>query len=146
MLFRSLLTNVSPALADAATIALWYYWRWRIESYFKLLKSHGHEVEYWQQETALGIARRLLVCAMACVVVWGLARQKGRQAEQLRVLLVRLSGRQMKYGVSFTAPALLAGPTVLLPILGLLEEHDGDLSRLRKLAQDALPLLVSGDV
>ena len=58
----------------------------------------------------------------------------------MRLLLVRLSGRQMKYGVSFTAPALLAGLTVLLPILGLLQEHDGDLSRLQTLAQNALPL------
>lgn len=141
-----LLTNVSPALADAATIALWYYWRWRIENYFKLLKSHGHEVEYWQQETGLAIARRLLVCAMACVVVWDLMRQKSQDAQELRALLVRLSGRQMKYGVSFTAPALLAGLTVLLPILCLLEEHGGDLSRLQQLAQDALPQIFSGDV
>src|SRR5262249_50309914 len=32
-----LLTNV-PAGVDTATVALWYYWRWRIESLFKLLK------------------------------------------------------------------------------------------------------------
>ena len=34
-----LLTNVPAALADAATIARWYYFRWRIESLHKLLKS-----------------------------------------------------------------------------------------------------------
>ena len=35
-----LLTNV-PADVAAATVALWYYWRSRIESYFKLLKAPG---------------------------------------------------------------------------------------------------------
>ena len=50
-----LLTNL-PAGVDAATVALWYYWRWRIESYHKLLKGAGQQVESWQQESA-----RLLV-------------------------------------------------------------------------------------
>jgi hypothetical protein len=31
-----LLTNV-PEEVDATTLALWYYWRWRIETFFKLL-------------------------------------------------------------------------------------------------------------
>ena len=42
-----LLTNV-PETVEAAQIALWYYWRWRIESYFKLMKSAGHQMEQWQ--------------------------------------------------------------------------------------------------
>ena len=66
-----LLSNV-PAEVDAATIALWYYWRWSIESYFKLLKSAGMNVESWEQEEATAIARRLLVASMACVTVWRL--------------------------------------------------------------------------
>jgi hypothetical protein len=49
-----------------------YYWRWRIESFFKLLKSHGQQLEQWQQQTGSAIARRLLIAAMACVVVWQL--------------------------------------------------------------------------
>ncbi|MEZ5477737.1 MAG: hypothetical protein R3E95_09720 [Thiolinea sp.] len=56
-----LLTNV--AAVDAATVALWYYWRWRIESFFKLMKSAGHQLESWQQESALAIAKRLLVAS-----------------------------------------------------------------------------------
>jgi hypothetical protein len=32
-----LLTNL-PDSVPAGTVALWYYWRWRIESYFKLIK------------------------------------------------------------------------------------------------------------
>ena len=53
---------------DASTLALWY-WRWQIECFFKLLKSAGHELESWQQESALAIAKSLLVASMACVTV-----------------------------------------------------------------------------
>jgi IS4 transposase len=34
-----LLSNIKDV--DAATLALWYYWRWQIECFFKLLKSAG---------------------------------------------------------------------------------------------------------
>jgi hypothetical protein len=117
-----LLTNL-PAEVDAATVALWYYYRWRIETYFKLLKSAGMNLESWQQESAAAIARRLLVASMACVTVWRLARSQHPQAEPARQLLVRLSGRQMKRGRNFTMPALLAGLWVLLAMLEVLETH-----------------------
>jgi hypothetical protein len=110
-----LLTN-APQEVDAATVALWYYWRWRIESYFKLLKSAGFHLEQWQQETAAAIARRLLVASMACALVWRLARSTEPEADQTRRLLVRLSGRQMGRGKSFTEPALLAGLWSLLQV------------------------------
>lgn len=110
-----LLTN-APEDVDAATVALWYYWRWRIESYFKLLKSAGFHLEQWQQETAGAIARRLLVAGMACAIVWRLARSAEPEADQTRRFLVRLSGRQMGRGKSFTEPALLAGLWTLLQI------------------------------
>lgn len=130
-----LLTNV-PAEVEAAEIALWYYWRWGIESYFKLLKSAGQELEHWQQTTAGAVARRLLVASMACVVVWQLARDTTPEAAELRGLLIRLSGRQMGYGKPFTMPALLAGMWVLLSTLSLLEEYDVD--HLRRLAQTTI--------
>jgi hypothetical protein len=117
-----LLTNV-PASVDTATVALWYYWRWRIESLFKLLKSAGHHVEQWQQRDGEAIARRLLVAAMACALVWRVQRQTSPEAESLRALLVQLSGRQMKWGRGSTAPALLAGLWVLLAMLEALERH-----------------------
>ena len=60
-----LLSNVPAGWADAATLALWYFWRWRIETYHKLLKSLGQEIEHWQQESGEAIAKRLLVVAMA---------------------------------------------------------------------------------
>lgn len=137
-----LLSNLGTDV-DAATIALWYYWRWRIESYHKLLKGAGQQVEHWQQETPEALARRLAVAAMACVVVWQLAWDPRPQAAELRQVLVRLSGRQMKRGKDqrgFTEPALLAGLGVLLPMLFLLEHHSVD--DLRRLAQAALPNLL----
>lgn len=116
-----LLSNVT---VDSATLALWYYWRWSIETFFKLLKSAGMNLESWQQETGEAIARRLLVACMACVLVWQIAAAKGQQAGELRTFLVRLSGKQMKYGVEYTKPALFTGLCSLLNTLDLLERYD----------------------
>ena len=127
-----LLSNV-PAEVEAARLALWYYWRWRIESFFKLLKGAGQQVEHWQQESGLALAKRLLVVSAALVLVWQLGRMESPAAAELRGVLVRLSGRQMKRGCPWTAPALLEGVWVLLAMLELLEHHD--LDRLRALAQ-----------
>ena len=127
-----LLSNASGTV-EAGRLALWYYWRWRIESFFKLLKSAGQQVEHWQQESGLAVAKRLLIVSMACVLVWQLARAQTPQAEQLRQVLVRLSGRQMKRARPWTAPALLEGVWVLLSMLDLLEHYD--LSKLRELAK-----------
>src|SRR5512132_206569 len=131
-----LLTNV-PATVSASEVALWYYWRWRVESYFKLLKGAGMHLERWQQETAPALAKRLLVAGMACVVVWQVARSEAPEAAEVRRLLVRLSGRQMKWGVESTEPALLAGLWVLLWMTRMLEHED--LSSLLRLAQSVLP-------
>jgi len=126
-----LLSNVTEVAAGR--LALWYYWRWRIESFFKLLKGAGQQVEHWQQESGLALAKRLLVVSAALVLVWQLGRTQSPAATELRGVLVRLSGRQMKRGCGWTAPALLEGVWVLLAMLELLEHHD--LNRLRTLAQ-----------
>lgn len=131
-----LATNV-PAEVGAATIALWYYWRWSIETYFKLMKSAGMNVEHWQQDKASAIARRLLVASMACATVWRLSRSTHPQAEQARELLVRLSGRQMKHGRKFTLPALLAGLWTLMTMLEVLNTYS--LDEVRELAKLCLP-------
>jgi hypothetical protein len=141
VLARWLLLSNLPQDVGAETVALWYYWRWRIESYHKLLKGAGQQIECWQQETAAAIARRLAVAAMAGVVVWQLARDGRPQAGQMRDVLVRLSGRQMKRGKSarpFTEPALLAGLGVLIPMLGLLRAGY-DVEKLSQLVQVTLP-------
>ena len=135
----TLLSNVCETRADAGQIAIWYYWRWRIESFFKLLKTHGLQVEHWQQENGEAITRRLLVAAMACVVVWNLEREETPEAEETKKLLVRLSGRRMKRGVPYTAPALLAGYFVMLSMCDLLEHSDYDLRKIKTFAANALP-------
>jgi hypothetical protein len=136
-----LLTNVPAAQADAGTMALWYYWRWNIESFFKLLKSGGQQLEHWQQETGSAIARRLLIASMACVVVWDLQRQISPQAQKVKQLLVHLSGRQMKRSSPCTPSALLAGLFVLLPMLELLRTHARDLAGFRQRVLRVLPFL-----
>jgi hypothetical protein len=40
-----------PDVVSNAQIALWYHFRWRIESFFKLLKQAGHQLERWEQES-----------------------------------------------------------------------------------------------
>ena len=134
-----LLTNVFDLSVTAYQIALWYYWRWLIETYFKLLKSHGQELEQWQQHTGEAIARRILVASMACVVVFGLQHDDSEKGVETRRILVRLSGRQMKYGCISTAPALLAGFMVLLSVTDLLTQTDIDVGKLKQIKKQMQP-------
>lgn len=129
-----LLTNAPATMASALQLARCYYWRWRIESYFKLLKSHGQQLEHWLQETGAAIFRRLLVATMACVTVWQLMADPSPAASDLKDVLIRFSGRQTKRSQPHTAPALLAGLWVLLAALSYLEHHDHQ--TLKKLVQD----------
>jgi len=135
----TLLTNVFSDEASAHRIALWYYWRWKIESFFKLLKSHGQELEHWLQESGEAITRRLLVAAMACVVVWHLERDDSPEAKEAKAILMRLSGRSTKRSRPYTASALLAGYMALLAVTDLLSNTDCDLRKLKRLAETALP-------
>jgi IS4 transposase len=126
-----LLTNV-PAAVAAATIALWYYWRWRIETFWKLLKGAGQQVEHWQQENGRFILKRLLVASMACVLAWRLGHSQAPQAAAARRLVMGLSGRQVAYGKEYTQEGLLAGIWVLLAMAAVLEEMPA--SRLKEMA------------
>jgi hypothetical protein len=127
-----LLTNL-PAAVTAADVALWYYWRWRVESYFKLLKGAGMQLEHWQQETVEALAKRLLVAGMACVLVWQLRRSPAPEAAPVRELVGRLSGRQQRRGQEPSAPALLAGLWVLLALTEVLQTHTAE--QLRAMAE-----------
>lgn len=133
-------TNLE-AEVEGATIALWYYYRWRIESFFKLLKRGGFSLEQWQQETAERLAKRLLVVAQVCVLVWALAESQEEKAKPLRELLVRLSGRLMKRQVEYTASALLAGMWQFLAIIDALERHTT--AELQEMAEDLLQMIGS---
>jgi hypothetical protein len=134
-----LLTNVVEEDACAATIGRWYAWRWTIESYHKLLKSAGMNAEAWQQETGAAFLRRLCAASMACLTVWHLQRDESPAAARLRIILVRLSGRQMKHRVESTAPALWAGLERLLAIDDLMPSED--LEEILALARRQLPRL-----
>jgi len=136
-----LLSNVPAALAAAELLARCYYWRWRIETFFKLLKSHGQQLEQWQQSSGEAIARRLLIAAMACTVVWQLQADESAAAKPLKDLLIRLSGRQTKRKNPYTAPALLAGMWTLLSTMELLEHYD--LRTIQRLGR-SIPLLNTG--
>ena len=140
-----LLTNAPAALLSAEQLARCYSWRWRIESDFKLLKSHGQELEHGQQETGAAIFRRLLVATLACMTVWHLQSDTSPAATQLKDTLIRLSGRQMKRKVPHTAPALLAGMWVLLSMTEYLANHDwNDLKQLVREVQLPFPILRCG--
>jgi hypothetical protein len=137
-----LLTNVPRSVASAKTVALWYYWRWRIESYHKLLKGAGQHIEQWRQETAAATARRLLVTAMAAVLAWQIARDDRPETVPLKKILVELSGRQIdraRNPRTFSEPILLAGLNVLVPMLALLQTTS--VSELRKAAAPIMPLI-----
>jgi hypothetical protein len=140
VLARWLLFSNVPASVPAEVVALWYLFRWKIESYHKLLKSGGLNLESWGQETAAALSKRLLVAAMAVALAWQLSVQESPEAERLRALLMRLSGRQVKRGPNrprFTIPALAAGLGVLLPMLQVLQEHSP--KELRALLRAAIP-------
>ena len=129
-----LLSNVNTVGAEI--LALWYYWRWRIESFFKLMKSAGHQLESWQQESALAIAKRLLVASMACVTIWTIAASEDTEVIELRHLLVKLSGRQVRKKPGFTYPALLDGMWALLAMLQVLQDYSvEELSNMKNVAQ-----------
>lgn len=134
-----LFTNVEPGLADAATVGRWYAWRWRVETFHKLLKSSGQNAEQWQQTDGGAFLRRLIVASMACLTVWHLQRDGTEAAAKLRRVLVRLSGRQMGHRVESTAPALLAGLERLLAIDDLVRTED--LAEILALARQVLPML-----
>lgn len=125
-----LFTNAAGEF-DAGVIGRWYSWRWWVESYFKLLKTAGQNVEGWEQHTGAAVARRLVIASEACLTVWCLQQEGGAEAAEVRRVLVRLSGRQMGHRVESTGSALLAGLGKLLAVLDLLAEYDvGDLRRL----------------
>lgn len=130
-------TNVEDVKGEQ--IALWYYWRWRIESFFKLLKRGGQQLEQWQQESAEAVAKRLLIVAQVCVIVWALAESKDEKAGEIRKFLISLSGRLVKRGVEYTTPALLAGMWQLLATIDALERFTAD--ELSEIARNFLDML-----
>ena len=104
-----LITNILDKKVTTSTLATWYYYRWKIESYFKLLKSSGFNLEEWQQIEPEALFNRLLVVSYSCILVWKIANDSSNQAQKIRKFLVTLSGRLMEWNKEFTYPALLSG-------------------------------------
>jgi len=127
-----LLSNV-PYDVPSETLALWYYWRWNIESYFKLLKSGGQQLEHWQQESGLAVLKRLLVASMACSVVWSLQQSDDTASVAFQSVLVRLSGKRLKRGHPPTAGVLLSGLFVWLRMVDFLTDIDFDMDKITQM-------------
>ena len=121
-----LLSNVFDEDITAGTIATWYYYRWKIESYFKLLKSSGFNLEKWQQKEPEALFKRLLVVSQSCMLVWKIANDNSADAKKLREILIELSGKQIQRGVDFTYPALLKGLENYLITIDMLERFSVD--------------------
>ncbi len=121
-----LLSNIHDTTVTASTLATWYYYRWKIESYFKLLKSSGFNLEEWQQKQPEALFKRLLVVSQSCMLVWKIANNNSANAKKLRQILIELSGKQIQRGVDFTYPALLKGLENYLITIDMLTQFSVD--------------------
>ncbi|MDQ7061247.1 MAG: transposase [Sulfurimonas sp.] len=117
-----LVSNLFDEEIDAKTLAQWYYYRWKIESYFKLLKSSGFNLEEWQQKEPLALFKRLLIISNACILIWKIANDNSDNTKAIRDFLISLSGKQIQRGVDFTYPSLLSGLESYLATLDLLRQ------------------------
>lgn len=121
-----LISNVIDENVTASTIATWYYYRWKIESYFKLLKSSGFNLEQWQQCEPSALFKRLLVVSHSCVLVWKVANDNNSNAKKLRQILIEISGKQIQRGVEFTYPALFKGLETFIVTLEMLKRFSSN--------------------
>lgn len=121
-----LISNILDDSVTASTLATWYYYRWKIESYFKLLKSSGFNLEQWQQKEPEALFKRLLVVSQSCMLVWKIANDNSANAKKLRKILIQLSGKQIQRGVDWTYPALLSGLEQYLSTIDLLMKFSTD--------------------
>jgi hypothetical protein len=136
-----LLTNVPTELADTATIAQWYYFRWRIEGLHKLLKAAGWQLESWLQRNGERLLIKLLLAFGACTSIWALERKHDAESVAFQQLLMELSGRQTKRDREITTSGMLAGLWVLQAAVGPLARHGPE--RLNAMLEDHLPLFAT---
>jgi hypothetical protein len=136
-----LLTNVPGEWADAATIARWYYFRWRIESLHKLLKRAGWQLESWLQRDGERLLIKLLIALGACGSIWALERRHDAESVAFQMLLMQLSGRQTKRNRAVTTSGMLAGLWVLQSAVGPLARHGPE--KLNAMLENHLPLFAT---
>jgi hypothetical protein len=136
-----LLTNAPAELADATTIAHWYYFRWRIEGMHKLLKKAGWQLEGWLQRNGQRLLIKLLIGFGACASIWSLERRHDTESKAFQQLLMQLSGRQTKRDRAVTTSGLLAGLWVLQSAVGPLARHGPE--ELNAMLEAHLPLFAT---
>ncbi len=73
---------------------------------------------------------------MACVLTWRIQRNNDDKNTKVRAFLTRISGRQQKRDRRESAPAILAGLSILFNALQLLSEYSID--DLKNMAEIAL--------
>lgn len=134
-----LLTNILDESVSKEMVATWYYYRWKIESYFKLLKSSGFNMEQWQQKDPQALFRRLLVVSYSCVLVWKIANDNSAHAKKIREFLVMLSGRLVQKDKEYTYPALLAGLENYIQMLDLVSRFS--MEELMDMRQELISIL-----
>jgi hypothetical protein len=121
---------------DATEIATWYCHRWNIESWFKLLKSDGHQLEKWQQTSGASILKRLITASVATTLVFKLYSDNSEEANEFKGFLVKLSGRLTKRSKPVTHSALLAGLWVFLQMCEVLNTYTTEeINRMKELAR-----------
>lgn len=116
-----LISNILDETVTKEMLGDWYYYRWKIESYFKLLKSSGFNLEEWQQKDPKALFRRLLIVSYASVLVWKIANENSINAVKARKFLVQLSGRAIERHKDFTLPSLLKGLENYIQMLDVIE-------------------------
>lgn len=136
-----LLTNVPAELSEAATIARWYDFRWRIESLHKLLKRAGWQLESWLQRDGQRLLIKLLIAFGACASIWALERRHDAESVASQQLLMQLGGRQTKRDRAITTSGMLAGLWVLQSAVGPLARHGPE--KLNAMLEDHLPLFAT---
>jgi len=117
-----LITNISDV--PSTTIAQWYYYRWKIESFFKLLKSSGFFMESWQEQNPLGIFKKLLVTSFCSILVWKINNNCQKETIKFKEFLVRLSGRGLECKKKSTLPSILAGLWIFLQMMDTLKYYE----------------------
>jgi hypothetical protein len=136
-----LISNLKKDVSNQK-IALWYYYRWNIESYFKLLKSSGFNLEQWQQVEPSAIFKRLLIASHASLLVWRIEHSNNENIKQIKEFLVKLSGRLVQRGKISTSPALLAGLWSFFSTMDIIELYDID--KLLSMRDELVEFMESG--
>lgn len=130
-----LLTN----LADPSrSVVQAYLGRWKIERLFWLTKL-GFRLEQWHQESALRIARRLLLVQLAALMIYQLMQPGEADAHEWTQRLARLGGWSGRQRSPIGPTVLMRGALIFLAAVQLCQQLGS--SELLSMARSLEPLL-----